>query len=346
MKRKATRNPVRKNRKTASKAPKRRSRQSAGTRARKRAPVRRRRRVSARDRRPRAAGRRGIVPYSLEILDDDLKFQGVCNVTVPSIYGTKGQPLPKRMAKMVHAAAQALQRVFRDVVALGGHLYITDMFRSAVDQQRAHEDWKTGRKTAYSPPSCSSVHEAGRAIDIDAFDTGIGHERVRQILNKHGWVNIVKSLTGPECWHYEFREEAWESYKAKYDYAAMARAMKAEIGNLVGAAQADKKKEEIRQLQFALNTILGCRLTADGRYGEDTKAAIRQFQQKYGLQVDGVAGPITLKTIAQVLEKSKQPRRRRALSRGARVRRRRSSRGKRRETTRSPARARRKAEGT
>ena len=64
--------------------------------------------------------------------------------------------------------------MFGDVVNEGGHLYLSDMFRSAVQQQKAHEDWKSGRKSAFSPPSCSSVHEAARAIDIDAFDTAIG----------------------------------------------------------------------------------------------------------------------------------------------------------------------------
>jgi hypothetical protein len=34
-------------------------------------------------------------------------------------------------------------------------------------------------KTAYSPPSCSSAHEA-------------------RILNDHGWTHIVEPLTGPE----------------------------------------------------------------------------------------------------------------------------------------------------
>lgn len=63
-------------------------------------------------------------------------------------------------------------------------------------------------KTAYSPPSCSSAHEAGCAIDIDAFDTVVAHRRVRQILNDHGWTHIVEPLTGPECWYHELREEA------------------------------------------------------------------------------------------------------------------------------------------
>src|SRR5688500_8676980 len=114
---------------------------------------------------------------TLEIVEQDPKLKDVWKVRVPGIYGKKGDPLPARMARLVLPAAQSLQQVYRQVVAEGGRLFISDMFRSAADQQRAHEDWKSGRKSAYSPPSCSSVHEAGRAIDIDAFDTVIGHKR-------------------------------------------------------------------------------------------------------------------------------------------------------------------------
>src|SRR5262249_42314519 len=146
--------------------------------------------------------------------------------------GKKGDPLPQRMAKLVRSAAGALQDVYKDVVQAGGHLFISDMFRSADQQQRAHEDWKTGRKSSFSPPSCESVHEAARAIDIDAFDTNIGHAGVRAILKAHGWTNITESLTGSECWHYEFREDRWETYRTQHGYAAMAHAMKEEIGNL------------------------------------------------------------------------------------------------------------------
>jgi peptidoglycan hydrolase-like protein with peptidoglycan-binding domain len=238
---------------------------------------------------------------TLQVKESDRRYIGVCNVRVPGIYGRKGDPLPQRMAKLVRPAAAALRSAIEQVAAEGGHLYLSDMFRSAKEQQRAHEDWKTGRKTAYSPPACGSVHEAARAIDIDAFDTGIGHARVREILNQFGWVNIVETLTGAECWHYEFREERWELYKAEHGYAAMARAMKEEIGNLAGRDEGDQIISEVKWLQDSLNTILGTDLLVDGMYGAITREAVKQFQQRHGLQIDGVAGPITKGKIEEIL---------------------------------------------
>lgn len=235
-----------------------------------------------------------------EVVGKDPKLKGVVTVKVPGIY-PKGQPLPKHMAKLVRPAAEALQKVYADIVQEGGHLYISDMFRSAEMQQKAHEDWKSGRKKDYSPPACSGVHESARAIDIDAFDTGIGHKRVREILNRHGWVNIVKTLTGSECWHYEFREDRWEHYKQQHGYAAMARAMKDEIGNLVGLEEAVAGEGEVKWLQAGLNRLLGLNLTVDGVYGAATKQAVKAFQKQYGLQVDGVAGPITKKKLRELL---------------------------------------------
>ncbi len=237
----------------------------------------------------------------LEILEKDGRFKGVVSGRVPGIYGTKGNPLPKRMSKLVRPAAQALQRVYKDIVAEGGHLYLSDMFRAANEQQKAHEDWKSGRKSAFSPPSCNSVHEAARAIDIDAFDTGISHKKVRTILNKHGWTNIVDTLTGAECWHYEFREKRWEDFKKKNGYSEMARSMKKNIGNVAGLARANKQMEDMKWIQASLNNILKIRLKVDGLMGEKTREAVRKFQKKFGLQVDGTPGPITKGKIKEML---------------------------------------------
>jgi murein L,D-transpeptidase YcbB/YkuD len=134
-------------------------------------------------------------------------------------------------------------------------------------------------------------------MDIDAFDTVIGHKRVREILIKHGWVNIVQTLTGSECWHYEFREEKWETFKQNHGYEAMARGMKEEIGNVKDVAKAEAKKDDVRLLQSALNKVMGTDLEIDGIYGEGTREAVRDFQKRHDLQVDGVAGPITLKKL-------------------------------------------------
>ncbi|MFH1963492.1 MAG: peptidoglycan-binding protein [bacterium] len=236
----------------------------------------------------------------LQILGDDEKFKGVVKVEVPGIY-PKDSPLPAYMAKLVKEAAEALKKVYEQVVEKGGHLYISDMFRSAEMQQKSHEDWKMGRKSSFSPPACQGVHESGRAMDIDAFDTGIGHKQVREILNQNGWTNIVETLTGSECWHYEFRGEKWENYRKAHDYKAMAHAMKEEIGNSAGLEIAEKTKEDIKWVQKSLNKLMGAKLVADGDFGEKTKAVIMSFQKKYGLQVDGTAGPITKAKIKELL---------------------------------------------
>ncbi|KKM77632.1 hypothetical protein LCGC14_1368040 [marine sediment metagenome] len=237
----------------------------------------------------------------LEILQADERFKGVVNVRVPGIYVTRGNPLPKRMSKLVKPAVLALQKVYKDIVAEGGHLYLSDMFRSANDQQKAHEDWKSGRKSAYSPPSCNSVHEAARAIDIDAFDTMISHKRVREILNRYGWINIVATLTGAECWHYEFRQKRWEDFKTKNGYAEMARAMKKDIGNVTSLAKANRQMEDMKWVQSSLNKILKIHLTIDGLMGEKTREAVRKLQKKYRLQADGIPGPITRKKMKEIL---------------------------------------------
>ena len=238
----------------------------------------------------------------LMILGPDASLVNVVLVKVPSIYANKTAILPKRMARLVQSAAGSLQKVYEQIESEGGHLYISDMYRSASQQQRAHDDWKAGRKTAFSPPACSGVHEAARAIDIDAFDTVIGHKRVREVLNGHGWINITDSLTGPECWQYEFRERYWEEYKQQHGYSAMAHAMKLEIGNTVGREAAEARKEEVRWLQSSLNVILALTLEIDGVYGPKTKEAVVLFQEKHGLQVDGVAGPITIQRIRSLME--------------------------------------------
>jgi peptidoglycan hydrolase-like protein with peptidoglycan-binding domain len=49
----------------------------------------------------------------------------------------------------------------------------------------------------------------------------------------------------------------------------------------------------IRWVQSALNQVLGLNLAVDERMGPQTRSAIRTFQQRQGLVVDGVVGPRT-----------------------------------------------------
>ena len=50
---------------------------------------------------------------------------------------------------------------------------------------------------------------------------------------------------------------------------------------------------EVKKLQKCLNKIMKSGLTVDGSFGSATLAAVRAFQKKYKLEVDGIAGPKT-----------------------------------------------------
>lgn len=63
--------------------------------------------------------------------------------------------------------------------------------------------------------------------------------------------------------------------------------------------------EDVRKLQLAL-MFLGFDLRtygADGIYGSETESAVRSFQKKHLLRVDGIAGPETLGKINSELYK-------------------------------------------
>ena len=57
----------------------------------------------------------------------------------------------------------------------------------------------------------------------------------------------------------------------------------------------------VRWVQTSLNRILGLKLAVDGKMGPATRSAIRNFQQKHGLVVDGILAPKTEAAIKAAL---------------------------------------------
>lgn len=62
--------------------------------------------------------------------------------------------------------------------------------------------------------------------------------------------------------------------------------------------------EAVKWLQGALNKLDGAGLIADGSYGRITRLAVRGWQASHGLNVDGVAGPLTIAAIKQALNEN------------------------------------------
>ena len=60
---------------------------------------------------------------------------------------------------------------------------------------------------------------------------------------------------------------------------------------------------DVSWLQTSLNSLLGANIQVDGDYGEQTKAAVRQYQRNSGLRPDGWAGMLTEASIFNALSR-------------------------------------------
>ena len=65
------------------------------------------------------------------------------------------------------------------------------------------------------------------------------------------------------------------------------------------------KGDDVKELQKNLNAVLGTRLTLDGDFGKNTENAVKQFQIKYGLKVDGIYGRNSRAAMATALSAPK-----------------------------------------
>ncbi len=63
---------------------------------------------------------------------------------------------------------------------------------------------------------------------------------------------------------------------------------------------------EVVKLQERLNQA-GYDLVADGDFGPATEAVVKDFQEKYGLGIDGIVGEATLASLIEVSGQIRQP---------------------------------------
>lgn len=63
-----------------------------------------------------------------------------------------------------------------------------------------------------------------------------------------------------------------------------------------------KKGNDVKELQGLLNKILNKHLIEDGKYSLATKEAVEEFQTYYHLEIDGIYGAITHRTLLEINE--------------------------------------------
>jgi len=220
----------------------------------------------------------------------------VVPITVASIYNNAA--LPSRMARCTPDTARALQNVVDDLRSLGHDLRLTDLFRTYDMQRQANQDYVQGRKKAYSPPPGGSMHEAGRAMDIDLSSIGVALAQFWEIAKARGFSPIIDSPipTRSESWHFDCRGSHDAIYKYVQQgnagssippYTQMAHSAILAIGVRVDALP----DQSVGYLQSALIRLGFDPGRVDGVMGERTLGAMRNAD----VDPDDPAGSLALR---------------------------------------------------
>jgi hypothetical protein len=115
-------------------------------------------------------------------------FTPLVPINIASIYNGL---LPHRLAQCTPDTKAAIEAVARDLSGMGFGIRLSDLFRSHDQQAQAHADFVEGRKKAFSPLPGGSLHEAGRAMDIDLSSIGVPLPKFWEIAKAHGFTPII-----------------------------------------------------------------------------------------------------------------------------------------------------------
>jgi len=220
----------------------------------------------------------------------------VVPITVASIYNNAA--LPSRVARCTPDTARALQNVVDDLRSLGHDLRLSDLFRTYDMQRQANQDYVQGRKKAYSPPPGGSMHEAGRAMDIDLSSIGVALAQFWEIAKARGFSPIIDSPipTRSESWHFDCRGSHDAIYKYVQQgnagssippYTQMAHSAILAIGVRVDALP----DQSVGYMQSALIRLGFDPGRVDGVMGERTLGAMRNAD----VDPDDPAGSLALR---------------------------------------------------
>jgi hypothetical protein len=181
--------------------------------------------------------------------------------------------------------------------AAGGRFELSDLFRSYDMQLQAHLDYTSGKKKAFSPPPGSSMHESGRAFDVDLARIKVSLAEFWQIAARYGVVPIIPEPNprASECWHFECRgshQKVYDHYrdgKGTNFKPAAALAVSAILG--VGVPHDRfKGKEDAAYVQSALIRLGHDIGNIDGDIGPKTEAVLAKLGIAGGSRADQVAG--------------------------------------------------------
>ena len=214
-------------------------------------------------------------------------------VVITSIYkNNAGQrlPLPRRMAHCTPDMEAAIRSVGSELAQRGGSLFLSDLFRSYDMQLQSHMDFLNGKKSAFSPPPGGSLHEAGRALDLDLRSLGMKLGNFWELARPLGLLPIIDKPIDSmsEAWHFDCRgshQIVYEYYKNgkgtnfSKPYAAMAASAIASAGIKVDKFGNNQIAAAIQSALIRLGQTIG---DIDGSIGIKTRGALDAVGVPFG----------------------------------------------------------------
>lgn len=227
-------------------------------------------------------------------------------IYITSVYTKNGVrvPMPKRMAYCTPDMYNSILAAKSALEQKQGNLYLSDLFRSYDMQLQAHIDWKSGKKSAYSPPPGGSMHEAGRAFDLDLNAIKIQLSHFWTIASNSGLNPIIEKpdSSASEAWHFDCRGShaiVYEYYKSglgnnmKSPYRAMAISGILAIGIKVDVFEDKQDEAAIQAGLIRLGQNIG---NIDGNIGNKTLKALD------ALGIERADSPTMLEAVEKLLQ--------------------------------------------
>ena len=225
-------------------------------------------------------------------------FTPLIPIKIDSIYGG---PLPDRMAKCTPDMYAAIFQLKQQLRSAGSDLVLSDLFRSYEMQLQAHADHVSKKKKAYSPPPGGSMHEAGRAFDLDLKPIRkITLAKFWPLAESHGLRPILNKpdIRLNAAWHFDCRgshQRVYDYYNSgqgdnfKRPYAAMAASAILSIGQKVDGLGDEVLPGYIQSGLIRLGQTIG---DLDGALGPKARAGVRALGIDPELPVEAIADAI------------------------------------------------------
>lgn len=112
-------------------------------------------------------------------------------------------------------------------------------------------------------------------------------------LQRRDWAAFARGYNGPGYQKNGYHKKLAKAYAR---YAASEPVVPGKVPSAAGMLRLGSRGARVRELQHLL-VRAGYPVNVDGDYGPATHAAVREFQAAAGLEVDGVAGPQTMRAL-------------------------------------------------